>query len=352
MKRENKIDSATELTRLICIILILFSHYVSKGKIVFSNEGGPQRLSMLFWGGGKLAVNIFVLLSGYYASNKSNSGKKIIELYLQTVFFSVFSLLLYFLFDKESIDRGVIIKSIFPVFNNVYWYVTNFMLLLFLKPWVDRTVLSVNENEHFKLCFLLLLVFSIIPTVFSNINPFFSEFSWFACVYVFGSYLKRIEGRILAKIKGAHCGLIFLLTWLFIWGSMLYFQRIGYSIINYFAYMYRLPMFVSCVSLFLALRQVKCGIFSKYRISQHVFAVYLLHDSLFFRNHFWGFIHTDQFFGRYAFVIQMLIVSVALMVGGFGIEIMRCSIHKCVVKTSFYRWACNLMMKYSRVAGG
>lgn len=91
--------------------------------------------------------------------------------------------------------------------------------------------------------------------------------------------------------------------------------------VNYFSYMYRIPMFVASVSLFLFFAnrtiQYKQHINA---IAKNVLGVYLLHDSLFFQNYFWKFIGTEKYYLSFGFLIHMLICSLILFVLGVYVE--------------------------------
>lgn len=154
MKHER--SSNFELLRLLCIFGILVMHTfagidtaASPGNMlanVFANS--------LF----NTGVTCFILLSGYFGIRFDL--KKLIGLDLMVIFFTVVG-------TVALGDFGVkdLIKSCIPVLSRRYWFITCYFVLCILAPFLNQMAERL-EREHFRrLLLLLLLVFSLIPTV-------------------------------------------------------------------------------------------------------------------------------------------------------------------------------------------
>ena len=86
LEREEKRDSNIECLRTIAMLLIIAHHFSVHGKISFStsaiciNKFWLQFLQM----GGKIGINIFILISGYFLINAQKIKiSKILKLWLQ-----------------------------------------------------------------------------------------------------------------------------------------------------------------------------------------------------------------------------------------------------------------------------
>ena len=111
-------NSNLEMLRIICMLMILSHHYSVHGFASFGLTYGMNRhlvdiLSM----GGKLGVNIFVLISGYFMLRSEVTLRKLLSIIGQTWFYSVGILVLFFtiLSPNTPIEYMDIKKCILPV---------------------------------------------------------------------------------------------------------------------------------------------------------------------------------------------------------------------------------------------
>lgn len=68
--------SNIEILRIISIIMIIMHHYVLNTEAIYTEKSLNYYISHFFFIGGKLGVNVFVLISGYFLVNKKKSLKK------------------------------------------------------------------------------------------------------------------------------------------------------------------------------------------------------------------------------------------------------------------------------------
>ena len=85
-------DSNIELFRIISMILIVAHHYVVNSGLtgngpVFENPWSPASLFLLIWGAfGKIGINCFVLITGYFMCLSNISVKKFVKLFFEVMF--------------------------------------------------------------------------------------------------------------------------------------------------------------------------------------------------------------------------------------------------------------------------
>ena len=200
MKHER--SSNFELLRLLCIFGILVMHTfagidtaASPGNMlanVFANS--------LF----NTGVTCFILLSGYFGIRFDL--KKLIGLDLMVIFFTVVG-------TVALVDFGCkdLIKSCIPVLSRRYWFITCYFVLCILAPFLNQMAERL-EREHFRrLLLLLLLVFSLIPTVttYDVMQDAGKGLAHFVMIYLLGRYLARYhtghcsKKRLLLGITGS-----------------------------------------------------------------------------------------------------------------------------------------------------
>lgn len=90
--------------------------------------------------GGKTGVILFVMITGYFMISKPFKWKRIMDLSRQTIFFSIVMALLAFV--TEGIRPGVVgvLKIVFPLLLENYWFPTDFALILLLSPILNKLV--------------------------------------------------------------------------------------------------------------------------------------------------------------------------------------------------------------------
>ena len=86
MKRKSNF----EILRIISIIFILFHHFFYENVILdyTSSITINQFISQVLYSLGKIGVNIFILITGYFCINSNFKLKKILTIWLQTIFYS------------------------------------------------------------------------------------------------------------------------------------------------------------------------------------------------------------------------------------------------------------------------
>ena len=104
-----------------------------------------------------------------------------------------------------------LIKSCIPVLSRRYWFITCYFVLCILAPFLNQMAERL-EREHFRrLLLLLLLVFSLIPTVttYDVMQDAGKGLAHFVMIYLLGRYLARYhtghcsKKRLLLGITGS-----------------------------------------------------------------------------------------------------------------------------------------------------
>lgn len=107
-----------ELLRIILMILIVAHHYiVNSGVIQVINESNSfeiKNIIALCCGGyGKIAINIFVLITGYFMCKSKFKISKWLKLYLEILFYKLLFYFIFLGFGYESYDVISFIRKIF-----------------------------------------------------------------------------------------------------------------------------------------------------------------------------------------------------------------------------------------------
>lgn len=140
--------------------------------------------------GGELGVICFVLITGYFGIDSKFSIKKIIKLILQGVFYTITFVIIFNIFNVGTIDTGwiTLIKSIFPVTFGMYWFITAYVVLYIISPFINRLIKNITKAEYQKLLLFLIFVTFIIPTLTTR-KLELGNVDLFICIYMIGAYI-------------------------------------------------------------------------------------------------------------------------------------------------------------------
>lgn len=111
--KEERRSSNLELLRIIAMVLITFNHIVSLGNSIDETNLFNTLISLFFLLGGKFATNLFIILALWFSVDKKLQFKKIIEIWMQTLFYSQFLNILDILLLKQNIAKNEIIRGFF-----------------------------------------------------------------------------------------------------------------------------------------------------------------------------------------------------------------------------------------------
>lgn len=309
-------QSNFELLRIFAMILIIAHHFSVHGGFDYSIENiSFNRVLVQFLGtGGKIGVNVFVLISGYFLIDGSkNNFKKIVKLESQLLFYSVVIYLLMVFTNKEPFVVSTFIKSFLPVLAGDWWFASTYFVLLLLSPYINIFIKHLTQEEYKKFLFIVIFLWSVIPT-FTTYAFQGSNLTWFLVLYCISAYIK-IYG--VPEIKKDRLLIIYILSITFIIISVVVIDIMGYGDINiasnarYFSRMEKLPTFIASLAIFEFFRNLKIKQSKIINlIASTTFGVYLIHDHYLMRKFIW----IDMFQNNYYKDNPKLLVFAALAI--------------------------------------
>ena len=125
IKKERK--SNIELLRIISMCLIIYHHFSLNLGII---EGYDISKTMIF------GVVCYVLTTGYFSVEKDFNVKRVFKLWLQIFCYSVGFMLFFRITGIEKLNNVDTIKTFFPFAYNQYWFMTAYLYLMVLTPFI------------------------------------------------------------------------------------------------------------------------------------------------------------------------------------------------------------------------
>lgn len=186
-------NSNIELYRVIVMFLIVAHHYIVNSGITLLIPTQPiDKIAMgmlLFGAWGKTGINCFVLITGYYMCTSSFSWKKLLKLYLQVAFYTIIIYLIFCLSGHEEFSPFLLFWKMFPIKNISDDFTSCFLLFYLFIPFLNIFIKNLNKKEHKFLVFLIIIIFTILPS-FPFIRMSFNYVTWFIAIYIIASYLR------------------------------------------------------------------------------------------------------------------------------------------------------------------
>lgn len=334
-------QSNIELLRIVAMLIIVAHHIAFHSDFAFGNTSiSFNRLWVQFIEmGGKIGVNIFVLISGYFGVSSAYIKKdKVVKLWLQIFSYSVLCFLIAILFLGENLGLKSLIKSFLPITFSQWWFASTYFVLYLLSPFINRFLKSLDQKTYRNFLLLLFFMWCFIPTFLSTsweANPLL----WFVFLYSCSGYIRLHLNVSTYKKSFVWAGIMIFLTYL----SVVVFDILGTKIslfashATYFYGMEKLPALLISILLFVGFLNLKIGYQPMINmISSATFGVYLIHDNDYIRDFLWIRLFKNQNYASSKFlapytILQVIIVFVVcILIELFRINLIEKRYGKCI----------------------
>ncbi len=197
-----------DILRIVSMLGIIGLHMLNAGGIGSASEGLNFVLARIILRLLYSSVNIFAMLTGYlYISKEKISTNSIIKLLFVVAFYCVLITVLAFFGCRELLidNKKLIIASLVPPTAGRYWYITSYVLLFFMIPYISVLLKTISKETFEKMIVILFILLSVITTFglkdYFEINRGYSPF-WLIFCYITGAYIK-LYGNLfkLSKLK-------------------------------------------------------------------------------------------------------------------------------------------------------
>ena len=303
--------SSLELLRIICMIFIVAHHFGVHGKY------GDMQMSTfnsfivyLLSAGGKLGVNVYVLISGYFLVNSKFNLRRIINTVGLTVFYSMTIYLAFACFMPDfGFSLYEFVRSMLVVKHNAYWFVTCYVAMVLLSPFINKLLHALDRREHLILIALLVAMQVSIPHFGTYIG--FSNVGWFITLYVIAGYMRLHPEKLLESKRVTGIASLILCAVVGLWETATTLTSIICLLASVvlFAFFNNLPIGTN--------RIINL-------ISKATFGVYLIHDNIIVREYIWDdLLRCPMHAGYDSFWIFSALAVIAVYVGCTLIELLR-----------------------------
>lgn len=192
-------SSNLELFRIISMLLIVAHHYVVNSGLtatdgpIFADPLSGASLFLLIAGAyGKVGINCFVLITGYFMCRSNISLRKFLKLYGEILFYNLIIYGIFVLTGRESLSLPRLLAIFIPSRLIDTNFLGCFLIFWLCIPFLNTLIGDLTEKQHIYITLLMLAVYTGLSTLSAlpGIGVTMNYVSWFCILYFISSYVR------------------------------------------------------------------------------------------------------------------------------------------------------------------
>lgn len=338
-----------ELLRIVAMLMIIVLHYLNKGNLLVayttdrSAVNFAAHLSEAFC---IVAVNCYVLLSGYFMVESAWKPGRVVSLVMQVLFYSLLIpgvLICLGIVSAKDISVYEWLNYILPVETEHYWFATAYLIMYVLAPFLAAGVRQMEKKTLQIILAVLLFYFSVwksvVPALLAT-DRYGYDYGWFLCLFLFASYLKLYGLPVLERRRNAVLFYVGMSLGIFVLAAVSDILSGRVAALEYYAGMPTTYNHVLClagaIGLFMVFKNIKIpeGRMAAVirRLAPYTFGVYLLHEHSLVRYEWMQWLRVDAVQGTWMFVPHMIGCVLLVYVAGTAVDFVRQSLFEWIGK--------------------
>lgn len=206
MRKER--SSNLELFRIITMLLIVAHHYVVNSGLlgaasapINANITSWRSIFLLLFGlWGKVGINCFVFITGYFMCKSEITLKKFAKLILEIYFYNIVFYIIFLITGQAQFSLMGLAHVILPVTSLRGDFVDCFIVFYLCIPFLNILVRNTTKNQHLYLLLLLLSVYTLMGTL-PNFGVVFNYTTWFCILYLISAYVRLYPAKLWENTK-------------------------------------------------------------------------------------------------------------------------------------------------------
>ena len=329
MNKENgKRQVNIEILRIISIFMVLILHFnLNTG--FFNMERFNIFFSFLEHAC-IIAVNIYVLITGYFMVKNKISIKKIILLELEVLFYSIVIYLIMTFAGQHKFGIKEFITYLFPITTKKYWFFTAYMGLYILSPFLNILANSMKKKQYEIFLIICTILFSGIKSLYPSNNILEGNngfnLTWFIYLYFLAGYIRLYFNVNIKKIKLFIIYLICTIVPLLIQFILIKYFNINYvkKYLDFLIGYNNIIVLLESISFFLLFKEMDFKHINDQKFSfklvrffsSSVFGVYIIHEHRVLSSILWGkWLNINNYINQkeiyFIFIIDVLGIFIA-----------------------------------------
>lgn len=347
-----------ELLRCIAMMMVVVLHYLGKSSLLADltkeNMGSVGVAAWVLESFCIVAVNLYMLISGYFLCESSFKLSRLLKLLLQVFTYSVVIGLVAAalgLVPAEELTIYYYVQILFPVSMGHYWFLTAYVFLYLLLPFLTMAVKRMTKGQMQLALGLLLFAFCVLKSILPvrlDMDEKGYDCLWYICVFMVAAYIRKFGVPFLQK-KGRGI-ILYLLNVVLIFAGVFVLRfvylrtgSLGLLLSVCMEYNHVLVLLAS-VGLFAAFLRVRVndkmtGVIC--RVAPYTLGVYLLHENLGVRYAWQKWLGAEQVSNAGMLLLFTLLAVLVVFAVGIFVEYLRTmlmkGLHKVFMHLGVYR---------------
>lgn len=292
-----------EIIRVIAMFLIVVWHCITHGlnlhvgQPILFDTASPNDIINYILGQAIMSfaaasVDLYILVTGYFVAYSESKWNKILPIWTQVCFYSVAITL--FSKNQNGMQFHEYVDSFMPILNNKYWFVTQYIGLIAISPFLACLVKNMQKRE-FQILLLVLMVLNLNLKYFAYSVYYSSSMSlpFFIFLFLIGAYIRQYNPFV--KKNMLRMTLIFAtIPFIFAMAKYLIPACVNQMPVKMSCelYAYNSITFFTATSLFIYIKNLKFTdnviVRSLTNMAPYMFGIYLIHDNGIIRDLLWN----------------------------------------------------------------
>lgn len=211
-------QSNIELLRIICMVFVVMQHFWGHAlypELQSSNDTTSPAASFITLGFMYIAVNCFVLISGYFRIK--TTLYKFVSFTFLVVFYNLLCLSFLRIAEGGTIGRSLILSTFINCYNN-WWFINWYVYLMLIAPILNKAIEQFSRKQFLNAVIFVSIADLILGYLMNMDNGY--SFIHFIFLYIVGAYISK-EPSLFDKLKRKHYLLIYIICAI-LWGIIAY----------------------------------------------------------------------------------------------------------------------------------
>lgn len=347
MKRER--NCSLDLLRIISMLMILTLHYLGKGNAL-AVQSNMRYIVWFMEIACMISVNLYVLISGYFLIDSKFKIKKFIKLWIEVLFYSI-TMFIVAIISCKGIPSYGIGATFLPISLKIYWFITVYLLMYLLSPYLNILIKGMNQKSHTLLIAINVFIFSVMVLILPEgalldiTNGY--GIIWFIILYLVAAYIRKYLDNFKPK------KIYLILIYIFITLICMLSKTIGSNVFSNSTeiltridriYQYNSVLtFISSLCVFFIFKglNIKGKNISKFigTVASCTFAVYLIHENVYMRETLYKGIFNSLKYaesGILYFILNYIFFTISVFTACVIIDLVRQKLFKFISSTKLF----------------
>lgn len=193
MLQDKTRNSNLELYRIIVMLLIVAHHYVVNSGLMEDMAKEPLSYKSIFfyilgmWG--KIGINCFVLITGYFMCKSKITIRKFLKLFLEVEFYNVIIFAIFWISGYHAFSVKELFYTLVPMCKISHGFTSCFMWFYLCIPFLTILVKNMRKEQHCWLVLLCLGIYTMSATL-PGFEVLMNYVSWFSVLFFIASYIR------------------------------------------------------------------------------------------------------------------------------------------------------------------